>query len=205
MNKPYRMVVGVDFGLSGGLVCLDGNEVVLHSKMPVLKVPLIDGESTAKKERDSKSRSKEAMKHQRSKTTQELLPRVMTVYDTEGIWQFLHQAARVATSRAYLGLFVAIEEPQMFIGKSSPKSYFAAGRGQNAFMLACRRKCITPVWFSPKHWKSALGLTDDKELSLIWAKEHLQLPQDMSGDHDLCEAALLALFVQQHAERYLLR
>jgi len=117
----------------------------------------------------------------------------------------LRKAAREATCRGYLGIFVAIEEPQMFTGVSSPKTYFASGRGQNALTLACHREALTPFWFSPKHWKTRLGLDDNKETSLIRASEHLQLPEEMKRDHDLCEAALLAFFVQTHAERYLFR
>ena len=48
-----------------------------------------------------------------------------------------------------------------------------------------------------------MGLTDDKDDSLFMAKQLLNVPADMRDDHDLCEAALLALFVEQHADRYL--
>lgn len=197
------MAVGVDFGFEGGLVALDENRVVMASKTPVMKLPVREGESDLKWRKDSKSQSKAAKKKPRYIKTGELKPRISQVYDTPAIVDLLGEVQRCAVLYGYIDLVLAIESPQMVIGKSHPNTYFASGRGQNAWLIAAAQCGIEPLFFSPKHWKSTLGLDEDKSNSLTMAERVLELNDTVRGDHDLCEAALLAYFVQTHASRYL--
>lgn len=203
MQTSDLLPVGIDFGFDGGIVALHGNKIALASKTPVLKLPMHVGETDEDKCRSLRSKSKANLAIKRFVKSGERKPKQYQIYDTVAIGDLLDQASRIATEEGYHGMFVAIEEPQMLIGTSSPKTYFASGRGQNAWVLACYQRGIMPVWFNPKSWKGKLGLSDNKELSLQLAEKLFELPDHMKQDHDLCEAALLAHFVRDQAPRYL--
>lgn len=203
MQVSDLLPIGIDFGFEGGIVALHGNKIALASKTPVLKLPMQMGETDDDKCKSLKSKSKANLAIKRFVKNGERKPRQYQIYDTNAIGDLLDQASRVATEEGYQGMFVAIEEPQMLIGTSSPKTYFASGRGQNAWALACYQRGLLPVWFNPKSWKRKLGLGDDKADSLALAEKLFDLPEHMKQDHDLCEAALLAYFVQDQAGRYL--
>ena len=57
-----------------------------------------------------------------------------------------------------------------------------------------------PIYIvNPKHWKSCMGLSSNKEESLaLAAKLFPTLPNEIRKNNDICEAALLAAWAQDH-------
>jgi hypothetical protein len=215
------MPVGVDFGLQGGLVAIDGRHIVFATKTPVFNYPLVKLEATdgiAAKHRQflswrskmdqvkngtlPKSKKPKPMAS-RYVETGELRPQPIALFDTEAITSLLRQVRLLAILRGYPDIFVAIEEPQTFVGKSGVKGYRASGRCDNAWLSAMHDASIRGGYVSPKHWKSTMGLGEDKNESLLLAAQKFELPDHMKDDHDLCEAALIADFIRLHASRYL--
>jgi hypothetical protein len=198
-----RLPLGIDFGAEGGVALLKDNSVIYASKTPTFGFKYIVCEIDDERDRSSASKLKADRAKKRYSRSKELKPKSMTIYDTAEIENMLRTSEHLARQAGYAGIVVAIEEPQMHIGKSHPKTYFASGRGQNAWFFACNKLKIRPVVVNPKTWKSDLGLDSEKQNSVVLANACMTMPEELSQDHDVCEAALIAFYIQNYAVRYL--
>lgn len=98
------------------------------------------------------------------------------------------------------GLFVAIERQQPF-PKQGVVSTFSIGETYGMIKGILKNNGITFVEVSPKSWKRAYGLKNNKQESISIAKENvakhgLILNKEIET-HDEAEALLLALYIMK--------
>lgn len=199
---------GVDFGAEGGLVLVDKQEVVDYFRVPTRKLAIhraeTDDDYAAVVRRQEAGKPRKADGKRASKRQRWILPpKRMVVYDTDRLVTRLKATQKLSQERGYDGIFVLIESPQMLVGRSSVKTYFASGRCQNAWFNSLHKTGIPFAEIAPTSWKNMLGLDRDKDFSREMASEYFDLPEEVAESHDLCEAALIALYLRQYTRRYL--
>lgn len=194
MFVEKRCPIGVDLGIGGGLVLLDGREIAFVAKTPRIKL----GERVAFPiPEDEKQR-----KAQAKRKTKQFNPD-WSIYDLGGMVELVREAERVAIDRGYCGALLVVERYQLHIGKSHPRNYFSMGACYEGWQYAGHARGMTVVAVDPNDWKPHFGLTSDKQQSLDLARSSFSNAQELGEDDNLCEAALLAKWATVHLARRL--
>jgi crossover junction endodeoxyribonuclease RuvC len=116
-----------------------------------------------------------------------------TDYDFYKMFKLLG-AVGMSSSRVYLSL-----EKQQAMPKQGVSSTFGIGRGYGAWEALCWATTPDFEIVSPRKWKKALGLTNDKDVSRLKAISLYPSLEPMlrrKKDHNRAEAILLAHYTK---------
>lgn len=206
---PELMPVGIDSGLDGAIVGLNGNIAVYAEKIPTYTMPVYrmerDESYDAAVLRDLRGKPWKD-DSRRYRKNNELKPaKKMRMFDTEAICQQLTDVGEVAIQAGYAGICVLVEEPQTLVGqrKFAVGQVASTGRFQNAMLGSLNHMKLKWLYVSPISWKQAYSLTSDKEFCISEANRRLVIPEPHQQDDGVCEAALIAWFLKQFCQRYL--
>lgn len=190
--------VGIDIGSSGGFAMVSGREILMASQFLGEKIAKQELEGTHKKvpKKCKKKRDEQG----------NLLPTSMTIFSGLECILLLEEAKRIAKERGYAGIQVVVEEPQTFIGRSSPSGYFVTGGCYHTWAYALHTGGIRWGVVPPAHWKAGMKITKQKSYSITRTVEltdnaneiRLSPKKVLTDDHNVCEAVLLALWLQDY-------
>lgn len=180
--------VGIDPGLKGGAVLVRENYVLEYFFAPVVRVKEVKIES--------------AKKRKRNPDTQ----RDVSIYDSQQAINFIYDCRYRAAAEGFSGICLFLEEPQSMQNRDSFRSYLSTGRCLNCWESAAFKAKVPIYVVNPKHWKSTMNLSSEKQESIDMARRLMPtIPVDIRDDDNMCEAALLAYWAQIHREDLLKR
>jgi hypothetical protein len=204
--KKTRLACGVDIGVSGGFGMVCGDEVLVASQVLGRDTLLTELEGDHKR-----LTAKDKRKPRYIDGT--LAPVKARVFDSSEMIDLLLRSQDLARDRGYAGIYVAVESPQLHIGKSHPAGYLVTGGCYHTWVYALDVCGIPWGTTSPTHWKAGMKLTASKLQSVLLLADLVRNAEEISltpkkrllDDHNVCEAVLLALWVQKHCKYVLER
>jgi len=204
VDRNKLLPCGVDIGIDGGFGMVAGDRVLLASRVVADKIALQVLEGDHKK-----LTAKDKKKPRYVDGT--LVPGNSRIFDSMTIIGLLGQAKQLARQAGFGGIYVAVEQPQLHIGKSDPASYLVTGGCFHTWGFALSATGTSWGVVSPTHWKSGLKLTSNKLLSVTrlseWLPHSLEIRLEngkrLVDDHNVSEAVLLAYWLQKHCTYYL--
>lgn len=202
--KNRLLACGVDIGVKGGFGMIEGDRILMACQVNGFDAVLRELEGDHKK-----LTAKDKKKKRYVDGT--LAPVTARVFDSSEMIELLLQAKELARKQGYKGIYVVVEGPQLHIGKTHPAGYLVTGGCFHTWAYALDLCSVSWGTVAPSHWKSGMKLTSDKLLSTTRlcdltanATELMVTPKKrLLDDHNVCEAVLLALWLQKHCTRVL--
>lgn len=172
--------VGVDMGLDGGAVMVNGTSVLSYFSTPSRRVKIRKLTKSAKKNLYDES--------------------VKKVYSADMLVEQLVQMRDLALANSFNGIAVIVEDYTIRTGLSSPKSYISTGGCVQSWQDALAQLDIPFFMVAPITWKSDLDLNSDKDFSLKTLATLFtgNVPADVATDHNLAEAAMIGWWFEHH-------
>jgi hypothetical protein len=205
-DKIKLLACGVDIGIAGGFGMVLGDRVLLACQ--------VNGSSAVLQELEGDHKKLTAKDKKKKRYVDGTLAPVTTrTFDSSEMIELLLKAKKIARKNGYEGIYVAVEAPQLHIGKTHPSGYLVTGGCFHTWAYALDLCSVPWGTVAPSHWKSGMKLTSDKLLSTTRlcdltanATELMVTPKKrLLDDHNVCEAVLLALWLQKHCTRVLRR
>lgn len=199
------LACGVDIGIAGGFGMVKGDKVLIACQ--------VNGSDAKMQELEGDHKKLTAKDKKKTRYVDgTLAPVTARVFDSGDLIRLLIKARTMAVRRGYAGIYVAVESPQLHIGKSHPAGYLVTGGCYHTWVYALDLCGIPWGTVSPTHWKSGMKLTSSKQQSMARlheltsnANQLMVTPKKrLLDDHNVCEAVLLALWLQKHCTRMLM-